>query len=168
MCAPRPTASLATQQPSKAITKNDLFQHLSEQEDFTVRPLTIAAMLAIVFFSLPSHAEDVRSANTDKVKWLSIPEVHARLESAGYRNIEKIEREGGSYEVKATDQAGRRIKLYVHPQTGEVIDQRQREVRRDKYGGYARNNQRNFPDCNERRCRDDLAQQGTPQPIAGK
>lgn len=60
---------------------------------------------------------------------------YARLESAGYRNIEKIERESGSYEVKATDLAGRRIKLYVHPQTGEVIDQRQR----DKYdSGYAK------------------------------
>ena len=134
-----------------------------------MRPLTIAAMLAIVFFSLPSHAEDVRSANTDKAKWLSIPEVHARLESAGYRNIEKIERESGSYEVKATNQAGRRIKLYVHPQTGEIIDQRQRDANRDKYeGGYAKNNLRNSADCNERRCRDDLPQKGTPQPAAGK
>jgi hypothetical protein len=87
------------------------------------------------------------------------------LESAGYRNIEKIEREGGSYEVKAADQAGRRIKLYVHPQTGEVIDQRQR----DKYdGGYAKSNQRSSAHCNERRCRDDLPQPGTIQPAAGK
>ena len=134
-----------------------------------MRPLTITALLATVFFSMASHAQEVRSANTDKARWLSIPEVHARLESAGYRNIEKIERESGSYEVKATDQAGRRIKLYVHPQTGEVIDQRQRDVKRDKYdGGYAKNSQRNSADCNERRCRDDLPQIGTTQPAAGK
>ena len=134
-----------------------------------MRPLTITALLTTVFFSISSHAQDVRSANTDKVKWLSIPEVHARLESAGYRNIEKIERERGSYEVKATDQAGRRIKLYVHPQTGEVIDQRKRDVKRDKYdGGYAKSNQRNSADCNERRCRDDLPQTGTIQPASGK
>jgi len=133
-----------------------------------MRTLTIASLLASVFFSISSHAQDVRSANADKVKWLSIPEVLARLESAGYRNIEKIERESGSYEVKATDQAGRRIKLYVHPQTGEVIDQR-RDVKRDKYeSGYAKNNQGNSADCNERRCRDDLPQQGTTQPAAGK
>ncbi|MDD3517455.1 MAG: PepSY domain-containing protein [Chromatiales bacterium] len=134
-----------------------------------MRTLTIASLLATVFFSMPCHAQDARSANTDRAKWLSIPEVHARLESAGYRNIEKIERESGSYEVKATDQAGRRIKLYVHPQTGEVIDQRQRDVKRDKYdGGYTKNNQRNAADCNERRCRDDLPQPGTIQPAAGK
>jgi uncharacterized protein YceH (UPF0502 family) len=130
-----------------------------------MRTLTITALLATVFFSMSSHAQDVRSANTDKARWLSIPEVHARLESAGYRNIEKIERESGSYEVKAADQAGRRIKLYVHPQTGEVIDQRQR----DKYdGSYAKSNQRSSADCNERRCRDDLPQPGTIQPAAGK
>jgi len=137
-----------------------------------MRPLTITALLAIVFFSMSSHAQEVRSANTDKARWLSIPEVHARLESAGYRHIEKIERESGSYEVKATDQAGRRIKLYVHPQTGEVIHQRQRDFKRDQYnthdGGYAKNNQRNSADCNERRCRDDLPQPGNPQPAAGK
>ena len=130
-----------------------------------MRTLTIASLLATVFFSMSSHAQDGRPASADKAKWLSIPEVHARLESAGYRNIEKIEREGGSYEVKAADQAGRRIKLYVHPQTGEVIDQRQR----DKYdGGHAKSNQRSSADCNERRCRDDLPQPGTIQPAAGK
>lgn len=137
-----------------------------------MRPLTITALLATAFFSISSHAQDVSSANMDKTRWLSIPEVHARLESAGYRNIEKIERESGSYEVKATDPTGQRIKLYVHPQTGEVIDQRQPGVKRDQYnardGGYAKGNQRNSADCNERRCRDDLPQPGTIQPASGK
>jgi hypothetical protein len=130
-----------------------------------MRPLTIASVLATVFFAISGNAQDGRSASADKARWLSIPEVHARLESAGYRNIEKIERESGSYEVKATDQAGQRIKLYVHPQTGEVLEQRQR----DKYGsGSAKSNQRNAADCNERRCRDDLPQQSIPQPAVGK
>lgn len=134
-----------------------------------MRTLITASLLATVFFSISSHAQDVRSTSTDQAKWLSIPEVHARLESAGYRNIEKIERESGSYEVKATDQAGQRIKLYVHPRTGEVIDRQQRDAKRDKYdGGYARRSPRNSADCNERRCRDDLPQQGLIPPAAGK
>lgn len=134
-----------------------------------MRTLTIASLLATVFFSMTSHAQDGRPASADKTKWLSIPEVHARIESAGYRNIEKIEREGGSYEIKATDQAGRRVKLYAHPQTGEVIEQRQRDVKRDNYdGGYAKGSQRNSADCNQRRCRDDLPQAGTTQPATGK
>lgn len=134
-----------------------------------MRTLTIASLLATVAFSISSHAQDVRSASGDRAKWLSIPEVHGKLESAGYRNIEKIERESGSYEVKATDPTGRRIKLYVHPQTGQVIDQRHRDVKRDKYdGGHVKSNQRNSADCNERRCRDDLPQPGAAQPAAGK
>lgn len=134
-----------------------------------MRPSAITVLLATAFFSISSHSQDVRSANTDKARWLSITEVHARLESAGYRNIEKIERESGSYEVKATDQAGRRIKLYVHPQTGDIIDQRQRDAKHVKYdGGHASSRQRNSAECNERRCRDDLPQTGAIQPASGK
>jgi hypothetical protein len=134
-----------------------------------MRSLIIASLLATGIFSIPSHAQDHRSNRAENAKWLSISQVHERLESAGYRNIEKIERESGSYEAKATDQAGQRIKLYVNAQTGEVIGQRQRESKRDKYeGGYSRGNQKNTPDCNERRCRDDLPPQGTVQPTAGK
>jgi len=131
-----------------------------------MRRVIIASLLATAgFFPAASHAQDIRSTNADRAKWLSIPEVHARLEAAGYRNIEKIERESGSYEVKATDPAGRRMKLYVHPQTGAVIDQRQRD--RDD-SDHARNGQRNSADCNERRCRDDLPRQGAARPAAGK
>lgn len=134
-----------------------------------MRRLTIAALLATVSFSTSSHAQDVRPAGVDRARWLSIPEVHARVESAGYRNIEKIERESGSYEVKATDPAGRRIKLYVHPQTGEVIDQHQRDAKRERYdGNYAKGTQRNSAGCNERRCRDDQPQQINLLPTTGK
>lgn len=133
-----------------------------------MRTLIIASLLATAFISTSSYAQDVRSTRTDKAKWLSIPEVHARLESAGYRNIEKIERESGSYEVKATDQAGQRIKLYVHPRTGEVIDQQQRDAKREKYDGGNARSPRNLADCNERRCRDDLPPQGFIPSAAGK
>jgi hypothetical protein len=130
-----------------------------------MRTLTLVSLLAAAFFSGLSQAQDVHSA-ADKAKWLSIPEVHARLEAAGYRNIEKIERESGAYEVKATDRAGRRIKLQVHPQTGDVIDQRQHDAKRDKYRGTYKDQR--SADCNERRCRDDLPQPGTAQPAAPK
>ena len=74
------------------------------------------------------YAQDTRAGTADKTRWLSIPEVHARLESAGYRNIEKIERESGSYEIKAIDRNGQRVKLYVHSQTGEVMNRRYRDA----------------------------------------
>ena len=133
-----------------------------------MRTLTATALIAITSIGLVTttlYAQGNRTAtNTaDKLGWLSIPELHTKLESAGYRNIEKIERESGSYEVKATDRNGQRMKLYVHPQTGEILSQRGRDSKRDKYGnGDYGNNQRNATDCNKRRCRDDMPQPGVP------
>ena len=95
-----------------------------------MRTLTLVSLLATAFLSFSSQARESSSSGTDLARWLLIPELHARLAFAGYRNIEEIEREAGRYEVKATDQSGRRIKLYVHPQTGAVIDQRQRGTKR--------------------------------------
>lgn len=138
-----------------------------------VTSLIITSLIAAGFLATTPYAQDTRAGTADKTRWLSIPEVHARLESAGYRNIEKIERESGSYEIKAIDRNGQRVKLYVHPQTGEVMNRRYRDAkhdaRRDKSdSGYARSNPRNSADCNERRCRDDLPQPGNVQPAVGK
>ncbi|WP_353739902.1 PepSY domain-containing protein, partial [Accumulibacter sp.] len=36
-------------------------------------------------------------------------QVHQKLEAAGYRNVEKIEREHGVYEARATDRNGVRV-----------------------------------------------------------
>ena len=138
--------------------------------------LIITSLIATGFLATTPYAQDTRAGTADKTRWLSIPEVHARLESAGYRNIEKIERESGSYEIKAIDRNGQRGKLYVHSQTGEVMNRRYRDARhdttRDKYdksdSDYAKNNPRNSADCNERRCRDDLPRPGSVQPPAGK
>ena len=114
----------------------------------------------------PAFSDDKRApaaAGSADRQWLSIPQIVDKLEAAGYRNIEKIEREHGNYEVRATNRDGRRSKLYVHPQTGEVIGHRQRES--DESG----ERKSASADCNERRCRDDLPQSAVdgPRP-AGK
>lgn len=100
----------------------------------------------------PSFAGESRTAPAGEKQWLTIPQVHQKLEAAGYRNIEKIERERGGYEARATDRNGERVKLYVNPQTGELLDRRSGKRATDgsdKQG-------RQAADCNERRCRDDL------------
>ncbi len=117
----------------------------------------------------PAFAEDDRPARTSERQWLSIPQIHDKLVAAGYRNIEKIEREDGGYEARATHRNGERVKLYLNPQTGEIRNRQERETRRDKNGswGYTQG-QRNSADCNERRCRDDLPQKAATTPPAGK
>lgn len=131
--------------------------------------LAIGVVLGVASASItPAFSDDKRPATaapTDQ-QWLSIPQIIHKLEAAGYRNIEKIEREHGSYEGRATNREGQRRKLYVHPQTGEVMDYRPGE-RYER--GESDERGRGSADCNERRCRDDLPKAGAKVvPPAGK
>lgn len=116
----------------------------------------------------PAFAQDNRPASTAERQWLSIPQIHDKLVAAGYRNIEKIEREDGAYEVRATSRNGERVKLYLNPQTGEIRDRQERESRHDDGDSRSVTNRQRSADCNERRCRDDLPQKATTTPPAGK
>lgn len=51
---------------------------------------------------------------------LSLAQVHERVVAAGYRSIEKIERERERVEVRALDAEGRRVALDVDPVTAQV------------------------------------------------
>lgn len=102
-----------------------------------------------------ASAGESRGATGER-QWLSIGQIHDKLEAAGYRQIEKIERERGGYEARATDRNGERIKLHLNPQTGEIIDQRARK--HDRGDKDDRDDGRDSANCNKRRCRDDLPQ----------
>ncbi|NHC06202.1 PepSY domain-containing protein [Azonexus fungiphilus] len=77
--------------------------------------------------------------------WLPMSALVARLEAAGYRNIEEIEREHGHYEVRATDRQGLRGKFLFDARSGELLVPRPA----GQAAGEAR-------ECSKRRCRDDL------------
>lgn len=76
----------------------------------------------------PAIAQNAAAADAN-AKWLSIPQIHDKLEAAGYGNIDEIERERDGYEVKATDREGKRVELEVDPLTGGVT---KTVVKRDK------------------------------------
>lgn len=116
----------------------------------------------------PAFAQDNRPASTAERQWLSIPQIHDKLVAAGYRNIEKIEREDGAYEVRAANRNGERVKLYLNPQTGEIRDRQARESGHDDGDSRSVTNRQRSADCNERRCRDDLPQKAATTPPAGK
>ena len=102
---------------------------------------------------MPAFADDKRITMAPERQWLSIAQVAARLEAAGYRQIEKIEREGGGYEARAANQAGERTKLYINPQTGALASQHGKARSGGAADGAGR---QDSATCNERRCRDDL------------
>lgn len=131
----------------------------------TLMTLALAGALLAGGVSLaPSFADDRRApAVAGETQWLPLPKLIERLEAGGYREIEKIERERGRYEVRATDRQGTRVKLYLHPHSGELLDQRQERRWRDDSGSRSGEG---AGDCNKRRCRDDLPAAATTSPAA--
>jgi hypothetical protein len=128
-----------------------------------------AGLLAGGFALAPSFAGETRPAPAAERQWLSIGQVHQKLEAAGFRNVEKIEREHGVYEARATDRNGARVKLTINPQTGEVTE-RNEHRKRDREGASGDGRQREgnaSVECNKRRCRDDMPQSpAAAQPAA--
>jgi len=120
--------------------------------------LTLGCAIAgATALSTSAVAAENRSGPVSERPWLSIPQIHDKLVAAGFRDVEKIERERGGYEVRATDRHGERTKLYLNPQTGEITGERNKGTQADGREG----RRQNSADCNQRRCRDDLP----PKPI---
>lgn len=61
------------------------------------------------------------AAQSAQSNWMSIDQVHSKLQAAGYRDINDIERENGRYEVKAIDAEGRKVKLKFDAVSGEIL-----------------------------------------------
>jgi len=103
------------------MTKNGIFSTLL----LTATLATGGALLAT------SHAIASGQAvsQSQAARWLTMPQLLQRLEAAGYRDFEEVEREPDGYEVKATDPDGNRVEIDVHPVTGEIL---RTEVKRDK------------------------------------
>ena len=77
----------------------------------------------------PTFAQNAPAAAATQSNWMSLKELQSKLEVAGYRDFEKIERERTRYEVKAIDPHGQRVELDVDPVTGDILET---EVKRRK------------------------------------
>lgn len=83
-------------------------------------PALATGLVAAGALVAPAIAQDATPSANAPRNWLSIPQIHDKLEAAGYIEIEQIERERDGYEVKATDREGQRVELEVDPLTGHV------------------------------------------------
>lgn len=63
---------------------------------------------------------EVRSARPR----LSFEEIQAVVKAAGYPEVYAVEYEHALYEVKVRDADGRKVELFVHPRTGELLRHR--------------------------------------------
>jgi hypothetical protein len=104
-----------------------------------MRATTLIATLALTggiigagAMFVPAFAQNAATATTTttpQANWMTMEQVQTKLQAAGYRDFEKIERDTTKYEVKATDAQGRRVELDVDPVTGDIL---KTEVKRSK------------------------------------
>lgn len=78
---------------------------------------------------VPAFAESKAATSQSQAQWLSVEQVLNKVQAAGYRDVEEIERDDGKYQVKATDAEGRRVELKLDPVSGEIL---KTEVKRSK------------------------------------
>lgn len=52
---------------------------------------------------------------------LSVEQILAKLKERGFTEVYEVERERGSYEVKARDAKGVLMEIYVDAKTGEIL-----------------------------------------------
>ena len=104
-----------------------------------MRATTLIATLALTggiigagAMFVPALAQNAATATINtatQANWMTMEQVQTRLESTGYRDFEKFERDSNKYEVKGTDAQGRRVELDVDPVTGDIL---KTEVKRSK------------------------------------
>lgn len=82
------------------------------------------AALAAVTLTAPARAQAPSGAAAVATAPAPLPlsQVLARLEAAGYTDVQEIERKRRHVEVKATDAQGRRVELRLDPATAQVLD----------------------------------------------
>ncbi len=81
-----------------------------------------------------ASGSDTNRQNFRADSWLTIPAVYDSVTAAGYHDINEIERDRNGYEVKAIGPGGERVKLYVDPTNGEVLDVRAKRDKRARRG----------------------------------
>ncbi|QAU35074.1 PepSY domain-containing protein [Janthinobacterium sp. 17J80-10] len=97
-------------------------------------------LLAAGAIAAPAVAQSARPAQSTAAQpELSIAQISEKLKAAGYSGITDIERERDTYEVKATDKAGARVKLHVDPQSGNVLETRKKGEGRHERNDDSRN-----------------------------
>jgi hypothetical protein len=85
-----------------------------------MRQLALAA--AFVAFSVPAFAGPTCTSEP-KQKWMSEPDMKAKIAALGYKfKVFKVT-SGNCYEIYGRDKSGKRIEVYFHPITGDVVEE---------------------------------------------
>ena len=86
-----------------------------------MRKFLILPALALVA-ATAAAASDKVGVEVPRDQWLSVAQVAEKFTAQGY-DVRSVEAEKRSYEIEAIDKDGRRLEIYAHPATGEILKQ---------------------------------------------
>jgi hypothetical protein len=82
----------------------------------------LAAAFALMILAGPALAGP-NCTSQPKTRWLSESDMKARIATLGYKyKVFKVTT-GNCYEIYGHDSSGRRIEIYFHPVTGNVVEE---------------------------------------------
>jgi hypothetical protein len=84
-----------------------------------MKTLLIAATLVAALAPAAAIAAD-NCPNVPRDQWMSDPAITEKAKGLGY-DIRSIEAEDGCLEAYAIDKDGKRVEVYFHPGTGDVL-----------------------------------------------
>lgn len=80
------------------------------------------AMMAAAPAPAAASDDDGRCRVTDpNATWLTKEEVAARLKDQGF-DVRRMDTEDGCLEMKGMNKDGKRVEVYVHPVSGEIVN----------------------------------------------
>jgi len=82
----------------------------------------IIVVLALIAMCGAAAAEP-QCTSESKDKWISESEMKSKIAGLGYQTKVFKVTKGNCYEVYGRDKAGKRIEVYFHPVTGNVVEE---------------------------------------------
>ena len=81
----------------------------------------------LIVAGLALSAIGIAAAQERNAGQLNADQVKARIEGAGYTNVQNVHREGDHFDAKATDKNGKQVSLDVDAKTGAVTPEKKGE-----------------------------------------
>jgi hypothetical protein len=88
--------------------------------------------LKLIVTSVAFSAIVIAAARDPKASQTNADQAKARIEAAGFTNVQSVRREGDHWDVIATDKDGKRVSLDVDPQTGAFTQEDKQEARSER------------------------------------
>ena len=87
-----------------------------------MRKTLMISAIALGIAAAPAFADDdrMKCGPAPRDSWISVQDARDRVAALGYE-VRYVEVDDGCYEVKVRGRDGRKLEVYVHPVTGEIV-----------------------------------------------